>query len=810
MMEMILQDLRYELRALLKSPRFTSIALITLVLGIAANVAIFTFVDAALLRPLPYRDASRLMEVYDTRNMEVFTQFEASYPDYLDWRERQQVFDGLAGYGQNQVLLRGGAAPELLPSAVVTDNFFQTLGVPPLRGRDFRAGEDLATAPRLVMLSYGWWQRHFGGKDVIGHVLSIDDEPNTIIGVLPADFHFAPVGDPDVWLTLHASGQLLQRRNLHWLSVVGRLKPGVSRQSAASAMNLIAEGLEKQYPQSNDKLRTTVVPLNEVIVGQIRPILLVLLGAVGLLLLIACANVANLLLARAMARRNEMAIRTALGASRARLMGLMLTEGLILSCTGAAAGLAAGYWTIKGFVAMIPSTLLDAMPYLKHMGIDSSVVLFAFALAIITGVVFALAPALQAARTNVQGALKEGSRSSHSSSWRRFASGLVIGEVALAMVLLAGSGLLVKSLYRLLNVNPGFDQHNLLGLGVALSQSRYPQQAQQLQADQDVLDRIRALPGVKSVGTSSVLPVSNGGNTSNLRVVGVPSATPQGREANSRTVNRTYFQTLGAELVQGSWFTAADNPTGPQRVIVNKTLADQFMSGLDPLKQQIWFTYSDKEKPRQVIGVVRDIKEGPLDTPARPAIYTPAEANARLYFNLIIRTEQRPDALVAEVQNAIRQFDPDAVTFEVQTMEDRIQRSPTAFLHRYPAVLAGVFAFLALLLGTIGLYGLVAYSVSQRTQEIGIRMALGAQRANVLRMVLVQGVRLIVPGVAVGIIAGMLASFLMRSMLFGIHSWDPVIFATVAAVLAVITLAASYLPARAATKVDPMVALRYE
>jgi predicted permease len=810
MLETILQDLRYELRALLKSPRFTSIALITLVLGIAANVAIFTFVDAALLRPLPYHDASRLMEVYDTRNMEVFTQFEASYPDFLDWREQQRVFDGLAGYGQNQVLLRGAGAPELLPSAAVTDNFFQTIGVQPLMGRDFRAGEDLAAAPRMVMLSYGWWQRHFGGKDVIGQTLNIDDQPNTIIGVLPADFHFAPVGDPDVWETLHATGALLQRRNLHWLSVVGRLKPGISRASAASAMNLIAEGLEKQYPQSNDKLRTAVVPLNEVIVGQIRPILLLLLGAVGLLLLIACANVANLLLARAMARRNEMAIRTALGASRARLIGLMLTDGLILSFTGAIAGMAVAYWTIKAFVAMIPSTLLDAMPYLKHMGIDARVLLFAIALAIITGVVFALAPALQAAKTDVQGALKDGSRSSHSSSWRRFASALVVGEVALAMVLLAGSGLLVKSLYRLLNVNPGFDQHNLLGMGVGLAESRFPKGPDQLQAVQTLLDRLRTLPGVKSVGTSSVLPVSNGGNTSNLRIVGVPSASPQGREANSRSVNRTYFQTLGAELVQGSWFTEADNATGPQRVIVNKTLADQFMPGLDPLKQQIWFTYSDKEKPRQVIGVVRDVKEGPLDRPALPAIYTPMEANARLFFGLLVRTEQRPDALTTEIERAIRQLDPDAITFNVQTMEDRIQRSPAAFLHRYPAVLAGMFAFLALLLGTIGLYGLVAYSVSQRTQEIGIRMALGAQRGNVLQMVLAQGVRLIVPGMAIGIAAAMLASYLMRSMLFGIHSWDPVIFALVTALLAIVTLAASYIPAHVATKVDPIVALRYE
>lgn len=809
-MESIWQDLRYELRTLIKSPRFTSIALLTLVLGIAANVAIFTFVDATLIQPLPYRDASHLMEVYDTRQAEVFTQFESSYPDFIDWRAQQQVFDGLAGYGQSQVLLRGKGSPELLPAAAVTDNFFQTLGVQPIAGRDFRSGEDLAAAPRTVMLSYGWWQRYFGGKDVMGQVLNIDDEPNTIVGVLPADFHFAPVGDPDVWETLHATGGLLQRRNLHWLNVVGRLKPGVSQEIAASAMNVIAERLEKEYPQSNDKLRTTVVPLNEVIVGQIRPILLVLLGAVALLLLIACANVANLLLARSMARRSEMAIRTALGASRARLMGLMLTEGLIISFTGAAVGLLVAHWAVKGLVAMIPANLLAAMPYLKHMGVGATVLGFAFLLAVITGVVFALAPALQASGTNVQDALKDGSRSSHSGAWRRFASALVIGEVALAMVLLFGSGLMVKSLYRLLDVDPGFDQRNLLGLGVGLSQTRFPHDAEQFQAYQNLVDRIRAIPGVKSVGGSSMLPVSNGGNTSNLRVVGLPSDTPQGHEANSRSVSRTYFQTLGAELLQGSWFTEADNATGPQRVIINKTLADQFMPGLDPLKQQIWFTYSSAEKPRQVIGVVRDIKEGPLDSPVRPAIYTPLEANARLFYNLIIRAETRPDALEGEVQSAIRQIYPDAVTFNVQTMEDRIQRSPAAFLHRYPAVLAGAFAFLALLLGTIGLYGLVAYSVSQRTQEIGIRMALGAQRRNVLRMVLSQGVRLIVPGVLIGVATAFLAANLMRSLLFGVHSWDPVIFALVTALLAVVTLAASYIPARAATKVDPMVALRYE
>jgi predicted permease len=810
MMESVLQDLRYALRTLVKSPRFTSIALLTLVVGIAANVAIFTFVDAALIRPLPYRDASRLVEIYDSRAMDVNNQFEASYPDFLDWRAQQQVFDGLSGYAQNQVLMRGQGTPELLSSAVVSDDFFRTLGVRPIAGRDFSAGEDQKIAPRTAMLSYSWWQRHFGGKDVLGQVLTIDDEPHTIIAVLPENLHFAPVGDPDIWLTLHADGGLLTRRNLHWLSVVARLKPGVSRAGAASAMNLIAERLEKQYPQSNDKLRTAIVPLKEVIVGQIRPILLVLLGAVALLLMIACANVANLLMARSIGRRNEMAIRTALGASRAQLLSLMLAEGMVLSITGALLGVVVAHWTTKGFVAMIPQGFLDSMPYLKHIGIDWSVLVFAFLLSLLTGVVFAIAPAMQAAGANVQSELKDGSRSSHSGPWRRFASALVIAEVALAMVLVAGAGLMGKSLYRLLDVNPGFDPHNLLGMGIGFSQARFPKDPQQLQAQQDLLDRIRSLPGVKSAGASSILPISNGGNTSNLRVVGVPSESPQGREANSRTVSRMYFQTLGAELLQGEWFTAADNATGPQRVIINKTLADTFMPGLDPIKQQIWFTYSDKEKPRQVIGVIRDIKEGPLDTPARPAIYTPMEAQGRLYFNLIIRTGQKPEAAIAEVSSVIREIDPDAITFTVQTMEDRIRRSPSAFLHRYPATLAGVFAGLSLLLGSIGLYGVVSYSVSQRTQEIGIRMALGAQRKNVLFMVLLESVRLIVPGVIIGLAAGIAVALLARSLLFQVSAWDPSIFAVVTLVLAAVTLLASFFPARTATKVDPMVALRHE
>ncbi|HEY6305526.1 MAG TPA: ABC transporter permease [Candidatus Angelobacter sp.] len=809
-MEAITQDLRFVLRSLRKSARFTVTALVTLTLGIAANIAIFTFVDAALIRPLPYRDASRLYEVYETRKMEVFTQFEASYPDFNDWRTQNQVFDQLAGYQSDGVMMRGAGTPQAVPVAVVTDNFFTTIGVQPASGRDFRPGEDLAAAPRYALISYAWWQKHFGGKqDAVGQTLTLDDAPTTIIGVLPADFHFAPVGDPDIWLTTHAEKDALLRRNMHWLNVVGRLRPEVSKETAAAAMNVVAERLEQQYPVSNHELRTAVVPLAEVIVGQIRPILLLLLSATALLLLIACANVANLLLARSVARSREMAIRTALGASRTRLIALMLTEGLALSFTGAILGLVLAHWIVKGFVAMIPAGFLDNMPYLKHMGLDGRVLLFTVALAAVTGVVFALAPALRASRTDVQGALKEGARSSATGPWRRFASGLVVAEVAVAMVLLAGSGLLVKSLYRLLQVDPGFDHGNLLSMGVALPDARYPQPAQQLEAHRALLERIRALPGVLSVGSSNMLPVSSGGNTNLIRIIGQPSVA-EGRETNSRTVDQYYFQTLKAQLLAGRWFSDEDNATAPQRVIVNKTFADLFLNGLDPLTQQVLLTFSPKEKPRQIIGVVRDVKEGPLDAPSRPALYFPMDANPRTYVNLVIRTAQKPEAAIEEIESAIHKIDPDAIAIQVETMDERIQRSPAAFLHRYPAWLAGTFAALALLLGSIGLYGLVAYSVSQRTQEIGIRMALGAGRGNVLKMILLEAVRLIIPGAICGVVVATGAAYLIRSMLFGVKVWDPTIFIVVTALLAVVTMLASFIPARQAMKVDPMVALRYE
>ena len=809
MLETVLQDLRYGLRTLWKSPRFSVTAVVTLAVGIAANVAIFTFVDATLIRPLPYQAAQQLMAVYDTRQQTVASQFESSYPDYLDIKQQNQVFSSIAGYNQNGTVLRGQGAPLVLASGVVSDNFFATLGVTPMLGRDFRPGEDQASAPHTVILSFGFWKKHFGGRqEVIGQAVTLSKDQVTIIGVLPADFHFAPVGDPDVWQPLQATGGLRDRRNLHWLNLVGRLKPGLSQSQALAGTNLVMEALERQYPESNAKLRAKIIPLQEVIVGQIRPILLLLLGAVVLLLMIACSNVANLLLARSLSRRREIAVRTALGASRWRLIRQMLTEGIVLSLTGAAVGVALAEWMVKGFVAAIPQALLSNMPYIKMMGLDWRVLLFAVAIALSTGVLFAMAPAFQLSGKHIHDAFRDGARGSQSAGWRRFASALVISEVAISMVLLFGAGVLGKSFYRLLQVDTGFNYHNLVTMAAAMPSAQYDTDPKQVAFYRLMRDRIQALPGVQSVGVTTNLPIGQG-NTSNVVVVGQPY-TGQGFEANSRSVDIHYFQTLQAQLVAGRWFDESDNAEAPQRVIVNKTFADMFMKGLDPTVQQVRFTYNDKEKPRQVVGVVNDIKEAQLDAPSLPAIYTPYLQDPSSFMYLVVRTSQDASAAILPVQTAIRQLDPNVVTFQEQTMEDFIQRSPVAFFHRYPAWLAGIFAFMALALGSIGLYGLVAYSVSQRTQEIGIRMALGAQHSNVLQMVLLQGIRLIVPGALLGIGGGIAAALAARSLLFHVSAWDPVIFAIVTALLTAVTLLASFIPARQATKVDPIIALRYE
>jgi predicted permease len=497
-MDSLVQDIRYGVRILLRRPGFTVVAALVLTLAIGANVTIFTFIDAALLRPLPYRDSKQLMTIWDVRKSEISSRFEASYPDYLDWKQQNQAFSSLAAYGgSGNGILVAKDGPQMVPAGRVSDNFFQTLGVSPILGRVFRDGEDLASSPRYVVLSYGFWQRQFGSrKDVIGKALTLNGEPRTIIGVLPRTFHFAPSGEADLYVTLHATGGMLTRRNLHWMYPLGRLKPGVSVDQAQVMMNLLAANLEKQYPDSNKELRTTVIPLSEIITGQIKPVLVVLLVAVGMLLLIACANLANLLLARSATRAKEFAIRSALGAQRWRVVRQLIVEGTLLASAGTAAGIVVAMLATRWMIHTIPVEMLDHMPYLKGAAVDPRVLLFASGLALLTALLFSLPPALRLSSPVMNHSLKQGGQLSEASSWRKVGSSLVVAEVAISAILLVGSGLLLKSLYRLLHVDAGFNISRLTTFYVFPDSKRYKEDQPAIVMHDKVVAALLAVPGV--------------------------------------------------------------------------------------------------------------------------------------------------------------------------------------------------------------------------------------------------------------------------------------------------------------------------
>jgi len=805
----LLQDIQYGVRVLLRRPGFTIVAALVLALTIGANVAIFCFIETALLRPLPYRDPQQLVKIWDSRKAEVYSRFEASYPDYLDWKQQNQAFTALAAYsGGGNGILDGTDGPQMVPVGSVSDNFFQTLGVAPLFGRVFRPGEDLESAPRYVVLSYGFWQRRFGGRrDILGQSLTLNSRPRTIIGVLPKNFHFAPMGDNDLYVTLHASGGMKTRRNLHWLHPVGRLKPGVSLHQAQGMMNTLAANLEKQYPDSNQELRTVVVPLSELITGQIKPILMVLLVAVGLLLLIACANIANLLLARSATRAKEFAIRSALGARRWRVVRQLIVEGTLLATVGTAAGILFAIVATRWMIHTLPKQAIQSMPYLKDASVEPGLLLFAAGLDLLTALLFSLPPALGLSAP-LNNALKEGGPPSAAGSWRKVGSSLVVAEVAISAVLLVGSGLLLKSLYRLLNVDTGFTVSKLTTFYVFPDINRYSTQDKALVLHDKLVDALRSVPGVSSVGATSTPPIV-GGNTSLLRVVGAP-LTPLAYEANSRDIDSGYFSTLQAKLRAGRYFDVRDNMNAPKVIIINETLAKIAFGDQDPVGKQIVFTYSPQEKPREVVGVVADVHEGLLSDPDKPAIYTPSAQGSDSIFAIVVRSDLDRATLWPELENAVHQVDPGIVLFQMQTMEDLIAQSPAAMMHRYPAWLVSIFAVSALLLGVVGLYGVVSYSVSQRTHEIGVRIALGAPRGSVLRLILVNGARLAAIGIAAGVAGAVLAGYCLRSVLFGVKPWDVATLIVVAAILSAICVLASYVPAHRAARLDPVKALRYE
>jgi macrolide transport system ATP-binding/permease protein len=807
-LETLLQDIRYALRQLRHSPGFSATAILMLTLGIGSSVAIFAFVDAALLKPLPYANPNRLVDVAE--HGASFHRSNLSYLDYLDWKRLNKVFSSLDVYGFGGYLFSTPSGIEPVPATRVSDGFFRTLGVRPILGRDFYSGEDQPNAPATVILAYGTWQRRFGGrKDVIDQTISLSGIPTTIIGVLPEDFQFAPRGAAEFWTTLHERSNCEKRRSCHNLYGVARLKDGVSVATALADTTAIAKQLEIQYPGSNRDQGAHVAPLSELIVKDIRPILLALLGGTGLLLLIACINVASLLLVRSEGRRREFAVRGALGASPARLVRQFITEGIVLVMAGFLLGLAAGYGAMQVLLHFVSKDMLFNMPYLANLGFNTHVLAFASVLALFAAATFSLAPIFRLPLTALREALNEGDRGSAGTLWRRLGANLVVLELTIAVVLLVGAGLLGKSFYRLLHVDLAFDPSNLATLYVALPDQIYKKNESIAAVTNKIIDRIATLPSVSSVGATSTLPISGNGNTNWIRIVGHPFH-GEHNEVNERAVSPDFFKTLRGSLIRGRFLTEQDDATRLNVAVINKAFAEKYFPGEDPIGKKYGDGDLKPESIREIVGIVDNIRESSLDEDIWPAEYKPLSQDHETYFALLVRTSGDDKSLLPAVSAAVHQVDPGIGTIDEQTMLQRIDNSQTAYLHRSAAWLVGCFAALALLLGVIGLYGVIAYSVSQRTREIGVRMALGAARSSVYQLILKEAGRLTMIGIAAGIVCAIAAATLIRNLLFGIRSWDFQTLAAVAIVLGAAALLASFIPARRAASINPVEALRAE
>jgi predicted permease len=806
-LESVVQDLRFTLRQLRKNPAFTVTATAMVTLGIGASVAIFAFVDAALIKPLPYQSPSRLLFVTETTPD--IPRAALSYLDYRDWKKLNRVFESMDVYSSRGYVLSTPAGMEMIDGARVSDGFFRTLGVAPLVGRDFYAGEDLPEAARTVILSYASWQKRFGGKqEIIGQPIILNERPYTIVGVLPKNFHFAPVENAEFWATLDPGGGCDQRRSCHYLHGVARLKEGVSIEAALSDVMRIAKDLESQYPDSNRKQGATVVPLSEIIIGDVKPILLLLLAGVGLLLLIACINVASLLLVRSETRRRELAVRRALGATKARLIRQFVIEGLVIVVVGAGAGVVVSHWAMQMLTRLIPTDMMAGMPYLNDLGLNSRVLMFLLAVAGFAAALFSLTPAFRLSSLDVREGMAEGSRGSAGRVWTRIGSKLVILELTTAMVLLVGAGLLGKSFYRLLQVGAGFEPKHLITMTIA-APGTYAKAEDAVRLGQKVVGQVKSLPGVKAVALTSTLPLSFNGNTDWIRFVG-RNYNGEHNEANQRIVSSDYFATLQAKLLRGRPFTDSEDATKPKVVVINQALAKKYFPGEDPIGQRIGDPDLNPQSIKEIIGVVDDIREGPLDSEIWPAVYYPFNQHPDNYFSIVVRTATAEQSLIPTVSDAIREIDSKITISSQTTMTARVNDAPTVYLRRSSTWLVAGFAVVALLLGVVGLYGVIAYSVNQRTRELGVRIALGAQRGTVYRLILKEAGTLALAGIVLGTACAIFAASLMRKLLFGTPPWDITTLVCVAAVLGASTLLASFLPARRAASVDPISALRAE
>jgi macrolide transport system ATP-binding/permease protein len=803
------RDLKFAIRQMAKNSGFAITAILVLALGIGASVAIFAFVDAALLEPLPYADPNRLMAVNES--IAEAPLLPLAYPDFVDWQHMNKSLSSLDVFAGAGYLLSTRDGTEPVTAGRVSGGFFRTLGVRPILGRDFAAGEDRLGGPNLTLISYGAWLHRFGGrKDVVGQRVSLDNTGYTILGVLPRSFSFALAGNAEFWVPINTLSPHEQTRNFFNFFGVGRLRDGVSPQTAQAEMTAIEKHLQNQYPNQGRNLTAQVVPLAEVFVGNVRPILLTLLGGAGLLLVIACVNVASLVLVRSESRRREVAVRGALGATRGRLARQFAVEGLLMAAAGGLCGVLVAAALMRLLSKLVPKDMAANMPFLDGVDLNVHTAVFACAVALGAALLLAGTSTARLSFQKVRDGLAGGDRGAASRLWQRLGANLVVIELAIAVVLLAEAGLLGKSFYRLLHVPLGFDPNQVATARVIAPEQVYKGgKARMAEFSREIVQRVKSLPGVESVGMTSLIPAQCDCATDQIHFPPRPYH-GEHNEVDERHVSPGYLPALKAALVRGRLFTEDDDGTKPGVAVINESLARKFFLGEDPVGQKIANDEGGRDTEWEIVGVVSDVHEGALDATVAPTEYFPLNQTGDSSFTLVVRTRQDATALLPELVAMLHQIDPNLGVSDEGTLFAKIEGTQAALLHRFAAWLIGGFAGVALVLGVVGLYGVIAYSVSQRTREIGVRMALGAQRNAVYGLVMRQAGWLTVTGLALGLAGAVGGATLIRKMLFGVAAWDTVTLVAVAAVLGAAAMVASFVPAQRAASVDPVRALRSE
>ena len=795
------QDLKYGIRMLFKKPAFTAVVVLTLALSISSTTVVFSVVNALLLRSLPYSNPDQLINVWSVfkSNNKAY----ASAANFREWQERNQSFQSLAAYDSLKLNLTGGDRPEAIDVALVTANLFPLLGVQPVRGRGFRTEEEQPASNKVAVISDGLWQRRFGADaGVVGKPLVLDGDSYTVIGIMPPRFSFPE--KIDVWLPLSFVPEELADRGYNHLAVVGRLKPGVELRQAQAEMSAIMDEQVRKYPNENAGRSMRLLTFQQNLVGDIRMALWILSGAVFMVLLIACANIANLLMARATTRQKDIAIRIGLGAGRRRLIQQLLIESLLLSLFGGAMGLIFAYGGLKVLTSVGPTNI----PRLSEVTIDARVLAFTLVISLLTGVIFGLIPALQATKPEINEWLKDGQRSaSGGPGGKRARSWLVVTEMALALILLIGAGLLIKSFLILWQVEPGFNPHNVITMAISPSPPKYNTQRDFVILCQRVLEQVKSTPGVDAVGVVNQLPFSGRNLGLNFTVGGQPPVKPEDTaSANFRLVSPGYLQAMGIPLKRGRDFNDHDTRDSTPVALINETLAKHYFANEDPIGKQL--NIEGQQAPREIVGIIGDVKQIKLDAEVKSEIYVPFFQIAVPAMNIVVRTTTDPGSMTSAVLQQISRVDPDQPVYQVKTMDEYLGESMAQ--RRLSTVLLGVFAALALILAALGVYGMMSYLVSQRTREIGVRMALGARQLDILKLVVRHGMWLSILGIAVGVAAALLLTRIMTSSLYGISASDPLTYLGISALLALIALLACLIPARRALKVDPIIALRYE